>query len=500
MEATRELTETEAKIASGKGQGAGPGVQSNRVGDAVRSSFVKLKSWAMCGIAAFMVGSGAGASYSESLEDALVRAYRNNPTIRAERARQRATDEQVPQAKSGWRPVVSAEAEADGQWSRSRTTNFSTGKQAYVISQSYPARVNIQLRQFLFRGFKTVEGIKSAEANVAAGRQQLLSVEQDILFKTVQAYMNVIRDRKILNLRRQNVTVLQEQASAAKQRFDVGEVTRTDVAQANARVSQSKSDVASARAQLASSIASYVNLVGRDPGSLSYPKFAHVPISLQSALENAQQVNPNILAAASVEDSARHSVEVVKGDLLPEASLTANVTASEDWNAKGGYRTTSTIGALVQVPIYEGGRIYSGVRQAKQVASQRKIQVIEAIRQVRESVTASWNLLESKRSSSISAREQVSAAELAASGVREEYLVGSRSTIDVLNAQQELLNAKVGLVVAQRDQIVASYQVLGSIGKLTAAHLHLRTNIYDPKHNYNNVKDKWIGLDAETVE
>ena len=438
---------------------------------------------------------------AETMEDALVRAYRNNPTLRADRARQRATDEQVPQAKSGWRPVVTADASATDRWVNSRESSLFGGPaKKYTTSESAPASVSVQLAQPLFRGFRTVEGIKAAEANVAAGRQQLLTVEQDVLFRTIQAYMNVIRDRRILNLRKQNVTVLREQANAAKQRFDVGEVTRTDVAQSNARVSQSLSDLAGARAQLASSVASYVALVGREPGSLTSPKLARLPDSLKSSLQHAQKINPNILAAANVEDSARHNIEVVKGDLLPEASLLASASVSEDWESDGGRQTTTSVQAVVNVPIYEGGRVYSSVRQAKQVASQRRIQIIEATRQVREAVTASWNLLESKRSSSQSARAQVSAAELAASGVREEYLVGSRSTIDVLNAQQELLNAKISLVVAERDLIVSSFQVLGSIGKLTAANLRLRTQIYDPKRNYNKVKDKWIGLEAETVE
>lgn len=467
----------------------------------MKSSFVRLRSWAICGVALFALVTGPGLVTAETMEDALVRAYRNNPTLRADRARQRATDEQVPQAKSGWRPVVTADASATDRWVNSRESSLFGGPaKKYTTSESAPASVSVQLAQPLFRGFRTVEGIKAAEANVAAGRQQLLTVEQDVLFRTIQAYMNVIRDRRILNLRKQNVTVLREQANAAKQRFDVGEVTRTDVAQSNARVSQSLSDLAGARAQLASSVASYVALVGREPGSLTSPKLARLPDSLKSSLQHAQKINPNILAAANVEDSARHNIEVVKGDLLPEASLLASASVSEDWESDGGRQTTTSVQAVVNVPIYEGGRVYSSVRQAKQVASQRRIQIIEATRQVREAVTASWNLLESKRSSSQSARAQVSAAELAASGVREEYLVGSRSTIDVLNAQQELLNAKISLVVAERDLIVSSFQVLGSIGKLTAANLRLRTQIYDPKRNYNKVKDKWIGLEAETVE
>jgi outer membrane protein len=469
-------------------------------------SFVNLKKALLCCAAISTITFTAPLASAESLDEALARAYRNNPTLRAERARQRATDEQVPQAKAGWRPVISTEATVTHRWdiSRQRDTSIVGGaivsKEIYKTDESNPAALSIQLTQPIFRGFKTVEGIKRAEANVAAGRQQLLSVEQDILFRAVQAYMNVIRDRKILTLRKQNVDILQEQLRAARQRFEVGEVTRTDVEQSRARVSQAGAGLATARAQLASSVAAYENLVGIEPGSLKYPKSARVPSGLGAALAEAQKINPNILAAASVEDAARHNVAIVKGDLLPEANLRASATTTDNWSARTGLRTSALVQGVVSIPIYEGGQVYSGVRQAKQIASQRRIEIIEATRAVRESVTSAWNNMLAASTTITSAKVQVAASELAANGVREEYLVGSRTTIDVLNAQQELLNARVGLVSAQRDFIVASYQVLGSMGKLTARNLHLRTNIYDPKRHYNKVKNKWIGLNAETVE
>jgi outer membrane protein len=455
------------------------------------------------GVTASYLGMSASSqlAYAESLDEALARAYRNNPTLRAERARQRGTDEQVSQAKSGWRPVVSSELSVAHRWDIQRGSNlFGARDQNYKTSESSPATASIQISQPIFRGFKTVEGVKAAEANVEAGRQQLLSVEQEILFNAVQAYLNVIRDRKIQSLRQQNVKVLREQANAARQRFDVGEVTRTDVAQSNARVSQAQSEVASARAQLAASVASYVSVTGKEPGTLRMPKSIRVPSSLNEALAIAQKVNPNILAAAYVADSAKHTIQVTKGDLLPEASVRAGAQTTDDWSRDGGLQSSFSVSGSVSIPIYEQGRVYSAVRQAKQDESRRRIQIIESTRSVREGVTSAWASLEASRLNIESAREQVSAAELAASGVREEYLVGSRSTIDVLNAQQEVLNARIALVAAERNQIVASYQVLGSIGKLTARHLRLRTEIYNPKRHYDKVKNKWIGLDADTVE
>ncbi len=462
-----------------------------------------VKAGLLLGLTVSWVGMSAvmHASHAESLDEALARAYRSNPTIRAERARQRGTDEQVPQAKSGWRPVVSSNVSVAHEWDIARQQSiFGTTGSKYTTSESSPATASIQITQPIFRGFKTVEGIKAAEANVEAGRQQLLAVEQEILFSAVQAYMNVIRDRKILNLRQQNVKVLRDQASAARQRFDVGEVTRTDVAQSNARVSQSQADVAGAKAQLATSVANYVSVTGKEPGTLKSPKLAYLPKSLNESLAIAQKVNPNILAAAHVADSAKHAIEVTKGDLLPEASVRASAQSTDDWSRDGGLASSFSVAGNVSIPIYEQGRVYSAVRQAKQEESRRKIQIIESTRSVREGVTSSWASLEAARSTIQSARQQVSAAELAASGVREEYLVGSRSTIDVLNAQQEVLNARVALVAAERNQVVASYQVLGSIGKLTARHLRLSTTIYNPKRHYDKVKNKWIGLEAETVD
>jgi outer membrane protein len=437
----------------------------------------------------------SASAWSETLGEVLAQAYRKNPTLRAERARQRATDEQVPQAKSGWRPVVNAQATTAYNWSYNQRGLFGASD-----SKSSPATLGIQFAQPLFRGFRTVEGVKQAEANVAAGRQQLLAVEQDVLFRATQAYMNVIRDRQVLNLRKQNVSVLQEQAAAAQQRFEVGEVTRTDVALSRARTSQAQAEVARAMAQLGASVASYQALVGKLPGALKYPKQAKVPSSLEAAYALAQKVNPNILAAANVQDAAHHSVSVVKGELLPELSLRGTASATDNWSTKGGVQENYSIQTTLDIPIYEGGRVYSAVRQAKQVESQRRIEVIEAVRQVREGVANAWNALESAESSIAAARTQVSAAQLAFSGVREEYLVGSRTTIDVLNAQQELQTARIALVVAQRDSVVASYQLLGAIGKLTARSLRLPTPVYDAKRNFNKVKDKWIGTEAETVD
>ena len=401
-----------------------------------------LKHWTRILLASAAFAMGAGQVSAETLVEAMVSAYSGNPTLQAERARQRGTDELVPQALSGWRPTITAEGSVGRLWSDT---------DAAPRTSSTPAEATIVLSQPIFRGFKTINGTKSAEANVDAGRQSLLAVEQDIIFQVIQAYMNVIRDRQIVGLRQQNVGVLQKQLTAADERFKVGEITRTDVAQSRARVSGARSSVASATATLAASVANYINVVGHKPGSLKYPRLAKLPRSLEAAQAAASEINPNILAAAYVEEASNYNIEVVKGDLLPSASLDASAQFNDNPTDGTSRSETARIEGVLTIPLYEAGRVYSSVREAKHVASQRRLEVIQAGRSVRESVSISWNNLAAAREIIRSAKEQVSAAQLALDGVRQEYFVGSRTTLDVLDAETEVVNARISLVSAERD-------------------------------------------------
>jgi outer membrane protein len=449
-----------------------------------------MKRWIRVLLASAALVAGAGQVSAESLVDAMVSAYTSNPSLRAERARQRGTDELVPQALSGWRPTVISDGSVSKQWSDS-----SAGPSSENTSKS----VAIGLSQPIFRGFKTINGTRSAEANVEAGKQGLLAIEQDILFQAIQAYMNVIRDRQVVGLRQKNVDVLKKQLGAADERFKVGEITRTDVAQARAGVSEAQSNLAFAKSNLAASVANYINVVGHKPGNLKYPKLARLPKTLDEAQAIAEEVNPNILAAAYVEEASNFDIEVERGDLLPSASLDAS--ASFNHNTTGVSSSESAIiEGVLTIPLYEAGRVYSSVRQAKQVASQRRLEVIQAGRSVRESVSVSWNDLIAAREIIRSAKEEVSATDLALDGVRQEYLVGSRTTLDVLDAESEVVNARVVLVTAERDQIVKAYQILASIGRLTARDLSLPVEYYDADENYHNVRSKWIGTGADTIE
>ncbi len=455
---------------------------------------MRFSAWGIAGALALPLLFGSAIVKAETLAEALASAYSGEPTLRAERARQRATDEQTPQALSGWRPTVSAAGDIGVTDTHASPNIGSNGT-------DYPSDISITLTQPVFRGFKTVKGVKRAEANVEAGRQNLLAVEQQTLFDTVQAYMNVIRDRRILALRQRNVTVLREQLRASTERFNVGEVTRTDVAQSRARLSLSESTVAEAKSNLAASIATYNKVVGHAPGSLKYPKLPKLPKSLNSATALAEKINPNILSAAFVAEAARHNVGVVKGDLLPSVNLQAsasNTIPDLDHDSRNTERL-SLIGS-VSIPLYEAGSVYSAVREAKQTESQRRIEIIGAARTVRESVVTSWNALAAARETITSAKAQVSASALALDGVKQEYLVGSRTTLDVLNAEAELLDAQVTLAQAERDQIVFAYQVLGSVGQLTARQLSLGVDYYDPIENYDNVRSKWFGTGVNTVD
>lgn len=433
----------------------------------------------------------AGPAAAESLNEALAEAYSGNPALGAERARQRATDELVPQALSGWRPTVTAQGDAGHNWSNTNTS---------PSTESDPAGVSISLAQPLFRGLKTIYGTRAAEASVAAGRQNLLAVEQDVLFKAVAAYANVLRDRQIVAFRQKNVAVLQEQLRAATARFEAGETTRTDTAQARARLSQSQALLSGARATLAASVANYARIVGHAPGTLKYPKIATLPAALDAALAVAAETNPDVLAAAFVEEASRHSIEVVRGDLLPSLTLEATASLRHDPSNSAHTSDQATIRGVLSVPLYEAGRTYSAVREAKQVASQRRLQAVETGRAVREAVEATWSALVAARQTIAAAKAQVAAAELALDGVRQEYQVGSRTTLDVLDAEAELTDARIVQASAERDRVVAAYQLLAAIGRLTARDLGLPVAYYDAERNYRAVRGKWIGTGVETAE
>ena len=439
-----------------------------------------------------LTGTGPTAARAKSIAAALSSSYMGSPTLNAERARQRATDEAVPQALSGWRPTVSANGDAGVAWNDSSITK---------PTRTAPAGVAVTLTQPVFRGFQTVSGTAQAEALVSAGRQGLLAVEQQVLLDGATAYMNVIRDRNVLQLRQKNVEVLTEQLKASQARFDVGEITRTDVAQSQASLALSRSALAAAEANLATSVANYVRIIGYAPGTLRFPQLsALTPKSLDNALSMAERINPNILSAAFNEEAARHNIDLVQGGLLPQVSFNAQYTYNHQPSAGIDWSDQATLFGQVQIPIYEGGLIYSQVREAKQTASQRRLQVVDVRRQVREQVSDAWNLLKAAEAVIVSSKTQVEANRLALEGVRQEALVGSRTTLDVLDAEQTFVDSQVLLATAERDRIVSAYQLIASVGRMTARDLQLNVTYYDAEQNYLDVRRKWIGTHVNTVD
>ncbi len=426
---------------------------------------------------------------AESLSAALKSAYLNHPGLQADRARQRGVDENVSQALSGWRPTVTANADAGVQWSNS--TGFKKVK-------TNPSGFSITLNQPLFRGFKTVSGTKQAEAVVQASRQQLLSVEQQVLLDGATAYMDVIRDRQIAALRRKNVSFLVSQLAAAKARFAVGEITRTDVAQSRARLASARAELAVARSNMATSDAFYIRIIGHRPSRLRFPAVSRsVPRNLQSALAIAAKTSPNILAAAFNLEAAQQNIKVLRGDLLPTLSLRAQYSLRSEPSVNVKRTGTGVIQGVLSVPLYQAGRVYSQVRQAKQQASERSLLILDTRRQVRQNVVSTWNAFVASRQTITSIRAQVSANALALSGVRQEALVGSRTTLDILDAKRELVNSQVTLASAQRNKIVAAYQVVSAIGRMTARHLRLSVAIKDPRANANRVRNKLFGANIK---
>jgi outer membrane protein len=427
-----------------------------------------------------------------SIAQALAFAYGGNPALRAERARQRATDEAVPQALSGWRPVIVADADAGLAWA-----NSSRGRG----KDRQPLGAAVTLSQPVFRGFRTVSGTARAEAIVNSGRQSLLEVEQQVLLDAASAYMNVIRDRNILGLRQSNVKALKAQLRASEERLKVGEDTRTDVSQAKARLALAHAALARAEADLASSLAFYARVIGRTAGRLRFPPLSRqAPQSLDAALAIADRSNPSVLAAAFNEEAARHNIDLVRGELLPEVSINAQFAHNQqpsdalDWNEQGA------IFGQVRVPIYEGGEVYSRVREAKQTASQRTLEVLDVRRQVRQQVTEAWNLLIAATATIRATRVQVGANRQALDGVQQEMLVGTRTVLDVLDAEQELVDSQVLLATAERDRIIAGYQLIASVGMMTARVLNLDVVPYNPEQNYRETRGKFIGTDVKLVD
>lgn len=435
--------------------------------------------------------ASAGAACAQTLPQALSQAYHNNPTLNAQRAATRVVDENVPQALSGFRPQVGASAAVGIDYSRTRTVGGITTS-GTIHPRSYGATVT----QELFSGFRTVNQTRAAEARVLGARETLRNTEQNVLLDAVIAYMDVLRDDAVVELQRQNLEALREQLRATRDRFDVGELTRTDVAQAEARVAQAESQLSAARAQLNASRAAYRRDIGAEPRKLAPARpIEHLlPRALAAALAAGEQQHPAIAAARHGVDAAQLDVKVAEGALLPSVIVEGSVSKIDDPSLTVESATDASVFGRLNIPLYQGGAEYSRVRQSKETLGQRRLESDVTRDQVRAAVIQSFGLLAASRLQVEAAQAQVNAAQIALNGVQEEFRVGQRTTLDVLNAQAELVSARVALVTAQRDRVVNSYSLLAAIGRLNAEELRLRVQVYAPEVHYNQVRDSWFGV------
>jgi len=445
-------------------------------------------------IGAFALFAGLAQPVSaESIIDALAAAYHNNPSINVQRARTRAVDENIPIARSGILPNVSASTSLSSTARRTRSRGG--GVTTHTETTDTDGAVGITATQNLFRGFRTRNALREAESSVLASREDLRAIVQDVLVTAAEAYMNVLRDQALLRLGQRNVGFLEEQFKAAEDRFEVGENTRTDVAQTQARLASARSDVSLVRANLNASRAVYRQIIGNEPGRLrlSFPYRRVLPGSLKSALANSQERHPAILASIHDSDAAAFLIKQIEGELLPTVSLEGTAQTSFGID-DGGYNNSASISGRVSVPIYQGGNVSARVRQAKENLGLARIQTDVSRAQVRAAVISAWGDLDAAKAAILSAAAQVKASQIALDGVQEEQRVGQRTTLDVLDAQQELLDAQVSQVLAQRDRIVAAFSLIAAVGRLNEHELNLPVARYDPKDHYKAVKDKWFGL------
>ena len=420
---------------------------------------------------------------AETLAEALASAYTNNPTINAQRAALRATDEGVPQALSGYRPTIAGSASAAIQHS------YSTGL------TTYPTTVAISVVQPIFSGFQTKNSVNAAESAVLAGRESLRSTEQSVLLSAVTAFMDLVEAQANLNLQKQNVDFLDQQKSAADDKLKVGEGTRTDVAQTQSSLAAGQSQYDAAVANLNTSIATYEQIIGHRPRALGTAKPVDfmLPKSLDAALAAALASNPSILAAVHNIDVASYNVNVLEGAFLPNVSVTGTLSHSDPGGPGPSSDTASLLGKLT-VPIYQAGLPNSKVRQAKETLGQQRILRDAALASVRQQLISAWGTLDAARAQARAANAQVQAQTLVLSGEQEQQKVGQSTTLDVLNAQQTLLTARQAQISAQHDRVVASYSLLSAMGMLNADKLALKVQRYDETDHYRQVRDKWHGL------
>jgi TolC family type I secretion outer membrane protein len=438
--------------------------------------------------------SAAATADAQTLPEALSQAYESNPTLRAARAQLRSVNENVPQELSNWRPSVTAGSSLGKRRTEVDGTVDSTGNLT-------PFTASIDVTQPIYRGGRTLAGTERAENEVRAQRESLRSVEQNVLLNAATSYTNVWRDQAVLQLNIGNEGVLAQQLEATRDRFEVGEVTRTDVAQAETRLATAISDRIASEGNLASSRAAFQEVIGSFPGTLPSPSVpGNLPALQDEVVSIAIKDNPDVTSAVFSELAAQKNIRQVTGELYPEVSLVGSLSHQDESSNVDTNSDSASLIAQVSIPIYQQGSVSSRVREAKQISSQRRIQIEEQRRRAEQIAVSAWEALVTAQAQIRSFESAVASAEIALEGVRQENEVGARTILDILDAEQELLNAQVSLVGAQRDEVVAGYQVLSAVGRLNASFTGLPVEVYDVEADYRSVRNKWFGLSAPGTE
>jgi outer membrane protein len=430
---------------------------------------------------------------AETLEQAMSAAYESNPQLQSQRATLRSADEGVPQALAGWRPTVLATGAAGREQYENTPGAVGTSVPPSMIMT--PQTIDLNITQPVYQGGQTVAKTAAAEATVESQRATTIATESAVLFSAVQAYYDVLRDQAVVQLNINNEQVLRRQLEATNAQFQVGAVTRTDVAEAEARLAAATATRQLAEGTLQTDRAEYVRAVGHAPEALTLPKLRPVlPTSRDQALSLAATKNPNVIAAIDNEDAGRDTVQATRAQLLPSLNIIADVNRGQDTVVAGRETTTGSVIAKVTMPLYEAGSIYSQTRQAEENVAALLGQTDNARRQAVQLATQAWETIQAARANIASLETTIRAATIALEGTREEWQVGARTVLDVLNAEQELFTDRVSLEQSQHDLAIAEFNLAQQIGTLTAEDLKLPVKLYDVDVHYNSVRDSWIGF------
>jgi outer membrane protein len=431
---------------------------------------------------------------ADTMEAALLRAYQSNPQLNAQRATVRATDENVAQALSGYRPKVAVAASGGAQYTNQLAIG-SSGRKLEDGPQS-PHAVGVTVTQTLFNGNQTANKTRAAESQVSGAREGLRLMEQSVLLAAATIYMDYLRDAAILEVQRNNTRVLEVTLKQTRDRYSAGLVTPTDVAQSQAQLAAGRSQEFAAEATLTTTRANFRRIIGTEPAQLApgSPVDRYLPATLQGAIALSLAENPNVTAAMFGIDVSFLNVKVNEGALFPTVTLQASAQKSWQQTITSIKLSSASAAAQVSVPIYQGGAEYSLIRQSKETLEQQRLNLDQVRDQARADLVTAWGQLLAGKAQVASAQAQVTASEIALLGTRKEATVGQRTVLDVLNAQQALVNARVALVTAEHDRVVASYAVLNTIGRLSPQVLRLATPVYDPGVHYRQVRDNWFGV------